>query len=139
MNLPGLSGISGPRIMEKTMGIDLTLLPVEFESSDKELAYSHSILHLPRWYDFFEEVRKCPMREMQGRFATFMGRSEDGEYAYGDTKQDAYGSPIYFVWAKDLKKAMAKMPETGADWCFRSAKAYVDAMPDDGKIALYWH
>jgi len=118
------------------MGVDLRLLPIEFE--DESLCYSFTVLPVPRDYALFDEIRECEQFEIQKHFSSFMGNptcDECEERTYGDTKTDSYGTAIHYVLTRQLKKVFNKLyPKSGSP-----VHAYIDSISDDAKIALYWH
>jgi len=59
---------------------------------------------------------------------------------YGDegierTREDPYGTELTFVYAQQLKKL--KLPDDASPKN-RAVKAFVDALPEDTPIILYW-
>lgn len=107
------------------MGIYLKLLPFYHGDSN----FSHEILDVVQDYDLFDEIRVLPSMEVDDEFDSFYSR--DGQFNghhYGVTEKDAYGNRLKWVLAKDLRLVGIPGP-TGA---------YVAAMKDRDRIALYW-
>ncbi len=107
------------------MGIYLKLLPF----FDGVRNCSHEILDVEQDYDLFDRIRDMPSMEVDDDFTSFYSR--DGQFEghhYGNTEEDAHGERLRWVLAKDLKLVDIPGP-TGA---------YVAAMNDRDRIALYW-
>ncbi len=108
------------------MGVDLSLLP--FRSSEK---YCHEVLNVGRHYEHYDRVDALPQVECH-KFNAYVSR-EMGDHhddtGYGPVTKTPYGEPVKYVLAKDLKKVELPGP----------VGAFVAALNDDVKIALYWH
>jgi len=52
-----------------------------------------------------------------------------------DTREDEYGDELKFIYAQELKKL--KLPED-ASYLIRAIKAFVDALPNEAPIIIYW-
>lgn len=105
------------------MGVDLALLPFEANYNS-----SFNVLWLERNYDVWKRIEKLETHPVQEGFRSHCGHSEKGDYCYGETKEDRYGSEIRWVYARDIAPLL-EGPEG----------AYVKALPGDYRIALFWH
>lgn len=106
------------------MGIDLRLLPHTRTSNG-----SFDVVTIHRDYAIFDKIRKLPQMEIDDGFYSYL--SEDGdceETHFGDTIYDKYGYRLKWVLAKDLKSVKIPGP----------AGAFVHAMEDRDRVALYW-
>jgi hypothetical protein len=108
------------------MSIYLKLLP--FYGGDS--SFSHEVLCVDQDYELYGRIRALPSMKIMDRFVTYLCRDDTCEEVhYGDTIEDPYGDRLEFVLAIDLKKVGIPGP-TGA---------YVAAMKDRDRIALYWN
>ena len=109
------------------MGIDLKLLP--FDCDLEILSFSHTILNVDRDYALFDRINELPFIRVPKRFTSYLSRDDAYEEShYGVTTEDPYGDPVRCVLAGDLKTVGVPGP-TGA---------YIDALDDDNKVALFW-
>ena len=109
------------------MGVDLKLLP--FDCDMEILSFSHTVLNVRRSYELFEHIRALPSYCVPKGFTSYLSRDDAYEEThYGDTTEDPYGDPVRCVLASDLKIIGIPGP-TGA---------YINALDDDNKIALFW-
>lgn len=108
------------------MGLDLSLLPVDHYTP--EWGYSHSILQVPRDSDLFQRIHIKGIAVPRD-FSTYMGPLGNGERGYGNTQVTPYGEPLELVKASDLKPLGFSGP----------VGDYLQALPDDKLIALFWH
>lgn len=109
------------------MGVDLKLLP--FDCDLEILSFSHTILNVSRNYKLFENIRTLPSLKVPKNFTSYLSRDDAyGESHYGDTTEDPYGNQVCYVLAGDLKTVGIPGP-TGA---------YINALDDDNKVALFW-
>lgn len=110
------------------MGIDLTLLP--FDCDYEYLVFSHTVLQLPRDYALFDKIRDTPQKEVPAGFTSYVSQDDAYEEShYGETIEDPYGDKLRYTTAGELKRCGIAGP-TGA---------YVNELPDDNKVALFWH
>lgn len=117
------------------MGLDLTLLP--FEADFPQLHFSHTILNCERRGDLFQDILKLPGVAIEFEFDTFMSKDEESEFCYGPTQSTAYGEPLRYVFARDLKAFSGNIGAID-NHKNRAVWAYLDCLPDDTKVALYW-
>ena len=107
------------------MGIDLKLLPFYMG----EAAFSNDVISIQRNYDMFDQIKKLPMMRVPDEFSGLVSMGGDyQEQHWGTVVEDRYGDAVKYVLAKDLKTINI----SGA------AGAYVNAMEDEHKIALFW-
>lgn len=115
------------------MGLDLRLLP--FDADRDDLHFSHTILGCARDYDLFDAVHDVASERglvVPSDFWTFLGM-RGGEHGYAVTTETPYGDPLRYVLAGDLKPLTAL-----AHRCNEAVWAYINALPDETKVALYW-
>ena len=118
------------------MGVDLLLLPIDYES--KQLSFSHTVLSCERDYMLFEEIQGLLISlstPIPDNLTTFVGRREGVEdTCYGGTITDPYGDQIRCVSVKWLLQVtLEKIGRNKAIW------AYLECLPPETKVALYWH
>lgn len=110
------------------MGIDLTLLP--FDCDHEYLSFSHNVLQLPRDYNLFDKIRATTQNEVPEGFTSYVSRDDAYEEThYGKTTEDPYGEKVRYTTAGELKKCGIYGP----------SGAYVNELPDENKVALFWH
>lgn len=111
------------------MGMDLKLLPY-YVNFDNRAAFSHEIIMVNRDSDLFDRINNIPQQEVEPDFTSYLSYDDQYEEAhYGLSVKDAYGDNLKFCRAGDLKKC-----DIGG-----AAGAYVNALVDNHKIALFWH
>lgn len=111
------------------MGVDLTLLPLDYERENSGSAFSR--LNLERRRELWDEFVKLPEHPIS-RVTGYMGDE------FGDKTEDPYGTPLKWVYAKDLlplknHEAVQDNDQNRAIW------AFLEALNPDKKIVLYWH
>ena len=133
------------------MSLDLTLLPYNSE----HVNYSHIVLSLQtNSRDLFEEIERLSKEEtlnsiefisekqvngeVEKNFASYLGKDEEGETAYGDTIEDEYGLPIRWVRASVLQ-GLTNHDSVKRHLLNKQAWGYINSCPPDMRIALYWH
>jgi len=106
------------------MGFDLALLPM-VDSED----FSHEILEV-RNHELFGLIKELPQLGVYHDFYSYLGSDErDQRTCYGKTIETPYGKQLTYTLAKHLKTVGLTGP-TGA---------YVAALDNSTKIALYWN
>ncbi|MCP4697606.1 MAG: hypothetical protein GY862_12260 [Gammaproteobacteria bacterium] len=102
--------------------------------------FSHVLLSLNRWSDFWEKVSDVEAehgQDVPDKLLTFTGKREDDELGYGETAESPYGGRIQCVEARYLKPLAEHLSdETG--FKTRAAWAYLEQCPDDLLVGLYW-
>ena len=112
------------------MGLDLTFLPFYGGNAD----FAHTALDCVREADLFDAVdaiAKEKGRDVPDVFESPVSRHKGKPTHYGPTTKDAYGDPMKYVTAGDLR-ALKSKPN-------RAALAYLKALPKAAKVAIYWH
>lgn len=116
------------------MGVDLRLLP--FDCDQGEFAYSHTLMEVGRNYDLHDKIRRLRSMPVPKGFTSFCARGKDGEPTYGVTLKTPYGEPLEYVLAGEL--STIKLPVDTRHGP-RAVWAYLNELPPQTKIALYWH
>lgn len=122
---------------EASMGMDLILLPVDHY--DQSWGYSHSLLSVGRSSNLFDKIRKLPSFDVPKDFSSYTSRDDKYEEPhYGKTIEDCYGDKIKFVEVLKLLKLknhrdIKDNQQNEAIW------AYLEMLPVDTRIALFWH
>ncbi len=111
------------------MSVSLRLLPYYMQGEGSN--FSGEILNVRYQEDqdeLFARIQALPQIEVDAGFASYKGRNEEGEECFGETLETPYCEPLTYTKAVHLKTCGIE----GA------AGAYVQALRDDHKIALYW-
>lgn len=120
------------------MGIDLRLLPF---TSERYRA-SFDVLDLERRRELWpviEEIEKATGRDVPSDFNSYLGHDEEHEQTtYGATLKTPYGDNLKSVLAKHLKP-LRQHPAVQDNWKNKAVWAYIEELPDELPIALYWH
>jgi hypothetical protein len=123
------------------MGLDLTLLPVDYEREG--WGYAHTALALDRDLDLLDRIRTLPSTPVPASFDTYRGWRESDEYGYGNTQHDGYGAPLRCVEAGALVPLSSTVPHPAAPTTTseanRAAWCYLAALEPHTRVALYWH
>jgi hypothetical protein len=117
------------------MGVDLTLLVFTGDN------FSHTMLDLERRSGLWECI--TAIENMFGwnvpiPFYSFYGTMKNGERGYGDTQTTPYGDRLKYVHVKQLKPLSSNQYVLD-NYNNRAVWAYLEQLPDDVQIALYWH
>lgn len=115
------------------MGLDLTLVPNRYpQIGGWFLAYDR--ISLDRQYALFDAIRDqvdtFPLED-DTRFQWY------GDEGLEDVREDPYGSPLRWCFAKDLSKIRLSVEDLSA-WN-RGVVAFVRSLPPDTKIVLWWN
>jgi hypothetical protein len=123
------------------MGVDLVLLP--FDADSDIIAFSHTILNCFRRQDLFSVI--MDIEDQHGTpvpkgFSSFVSREgEDCEEPhYGETTTTPYGETLNWVFVNKLSE-LAEHPDVKDNHKNIAIWAYLKCLPDNTKIALYWH
>lgn len=108
------------------MGLNLTLLPLEGNENDG--MFSFSVLPLDQDREAFDKIKNIPGYKVMCVLKTYISRDGDKETHYGPTSHDAYGEAIHWCFAGALKDCAIGGP----------AGAYIDALHNTHKVALFW-
>ncbi len=138
------------------MGVDLTLLPVQYENDVGDLICTVAMdLDMSRSIGPFFELTKNPiLNRVIAPLATLPERiipllTEDEGYYFGGpwyesffgiVNEDGYGNRLQYVLAKDARKAFEDAPEALSklpDFEIAAIR-YISALKDSRKIVLYW-
>lgn len=116
------------------MGVDLTLLPTLSEES----SVAHTQINLERRRELWDPICALPTRSFAGGLRCYLALNESGDRSYGTLLQDPYGEGIKYVRAGDLCKL--KDHEGVQDNPLnRGAWAFLEHLPPDWRVGLYWH
>ena len=119
------------------MGVDLRLLPLDYEGD--ACSYSHTVLSCDRRRDLWAVINKFKTKPVPEYFTSFLGREgDDGDYHYGQTHKNPYGSEIGTITVKQLRKCVdhegvQESQKNRAIW------AYLACLNPKTRIALFWH
>lgn len=122
------------------MGVDLKLLVVDGDMGNS--AFAHTMLEFGRNYDAHDKIREQSHPIPWKDFSSYVSRVPDGsmkgETCYGDVNEDCYGEKLKYVRADDFLKAVKSfLPNLSHRQM--AAYVYLEAMPPETKIVLYWH
>jgi hypothetical protein len=119
------------------MGVDLRLLPQYSQNAD----FAHDILECDRDYymfDIISEAEKQNGRQVpRNGINTFTARGKNDEMCYGKTIETPYGGEMNSVQARKLKKVLANYKTNS--WRNKAVIAFLNEIPDELEIWLYWH
>ena len=111
------------------MGVDLTLLPLDYENDNGGSAFSR--LMLERRRELWDDIAKLPVNPI-AKVTGYMGDN------FGDETEDCYGEPLKYVFAKDLAELRDHEAVQDND-LNRAIWAFLAAIRPETKIVLYWH
>lgn len=123
------------------MGVDLLLIP--FKSSNdingRIWGLSSSSLEVVRSRDMWREILALESQPVAERFLTPFGLvyPDEPDYWNRETSVDAYDKPLRWVSAGDLAslRDYRNIPKESQN---RAVWAYLEQLPPDYKVALYW-
>jgi hypothetical protein len=120
------------------MSTRLTLLPF---SPDAE--WSHTLLGpiepSQRLVGALEAIQAHYGRDVPLTFNTYLCVDDDDHPThYGNTQQDEYGYPLKHVAISELMHLLESEGVTES-WLADASWAYMAALPDGWRVALYWH
>jgi hypothetical protein len=125
------------------MGLDLTLLIVTGDPQRGDTTvYAHTQLDFrptEATATVLFAVESDAARDVPKPFFSFLSRREDGERGYGDTQKTPYGEGIRMARARDFLRALSAHNLTRDGWELLAAIAYVEKIPGNTWVALYWH
>jgi hypothetical protein len=120
------------------MEMDLRILPQYSQNAD----FSHDLIGLHRDSELFERVGK--LENEKGKevprkgIYSFTGRDEVfEELCYGTTIKTPYGDVMKGVLAVELKEILADYKTDS--WKNKAFVAFLNELPNDLEIWLYWH
>lgn len=121
------------------MGVDLRLLPFNRPASpQRQWQDSSHVLSVERRSSLWGAIEEIQAQHGQPLPEGFHSYEGDGRDGYGTTVEDAYGSKVVYVFAQHLKPLRTR-EEVVTDPMNRAIWAFIEALPDDWPIALYWH
>lgn len=109
------------------MGLDLTLLPFNFEAST--WGFSHEAIQVRRENICHEQIMKLQQLPVPPQFSTYFSRLPNGERGYGDTQETPYGERLMTTTMEQLATLGLSGP----------AGAFISASPPNQRVALFWH
>lgn len=120
------------------MGMDLRILPQYSQNAN----FSHDIIDLHRDYELFVRIDKLESEKgkevLTKGIQSFTGRCKEfEEYCYGKTIKTPYGNIMKGVLAGELKEVLADYKTES--WKNKAFIAFLNELPDDLEIWLYWH
>ncbi len=120
------------------MGLDLRILPQYGQKFD----FSLDVISLHRDSDLFDiilKVEKENGREIpRNGINSYFGRDKKFQgNCYGKTTKTVYGTVLRGVRAKKLKIALKN--RRNLSWKNKAFIAFLNKLPDDLEIWLYWH
>lgn len=120
------------------MGMDLTLLPAYNQRVD----FSHDLLDFHRDYELFDKIteksKQFGIQVKEGGIYSFYSRNDDYEEPhYGSTEDDPYGDKLKYITANHLKDSVKDFKTDS--WKNRAIIAFINELPDDLQVYLYWH
>lgn len=122
------------------MGVDLRLLP--FYSQTTGIAFSQDVLDLERRRELWgviEPIESEFGRDVPTDFNSYCGEKEGVEEpTYGLTLTTPYSENLKYLHAVHLKP-LRQHPAVQDNWKNRAIWAFIEELPDDLPIALYWH
>jgi len=120
------------------MGMNLRILPQYSQNDD----FAKDLIDLHKDSDLFERVGK--LENEKGKevprkgIYSFTSRNEVFEEpCYGTTIETPYGNVIKGVLAGELKEVLADYKTDS--WKNKAFIAFLNELPNDLKIWLYWH
>jgi len=116
------------------MGLDLKLLPMTFLRDND--AFSHTVLPVRRCTALFDELMDLPSLQVPAEFSTYLSDDKEDDELTGNTQKTPYDEPLTYVRAHDLLRF--KDHEGVRDFGNRGIWAYLEHLPPDSKVALYW-
>ena len=120
------------------MGIDLRILPQYSQNAD----FAHDLIGLHRDSDLFERVDKLENEKgkevpRKGIRSFTGGDKESEEPRYSTTIETPYGDVMKGVLAGELKEVLADYKTES--WKNKAFLAFLNELPNDLEIWLYWH
>jgi hypothetical protein len=120
------------------MGMDLRILPQYIQYAD----FAHDLIDLHADPDLFERIGK--LEKEKGKevprkgIHSFTGRDKTFEApCYGATIETSYGDVMKGVLAGELKEVLADYKTES--WKNKAFIAFLNELPNDLEIWLYWH
>lgn len=120
------------------MGLDLRLYP----AIDTYTYLSLSILELERNDILFELIQNVSNDKgidliRRQDFKCICSNDNEGVYKFQPIKEDAFGKPVKFVYASDLKQVLFN--HWTDSWVNNNFIKSLENTPNDLLFCLYWH
>lgn len=117
------------------MGVDLTLMPL----LGKQSWVAHDMIRVCRRGELWEPIAALPTKTIPQPLHCYVARHNiDGKTCYGPVEFDPYGERLTYTTTTDL----FTVKDHGAvqdNWQNRAVWAYLEQMPADWPVVLYWH
>lgn len=118
------------------MGVDLTFMP---SLSEDRLSEAHDLISVERSSGLWPDIKRLVSKELEKPISCFYARNAQGKICYyGETDTDPYGGKLCWVKAAQLKM-LRLHPAVTDNWKNRAVWAYLEQMPDNWPVVLYWH
>jgi len=111
------------------MGVDLAVAFDEYFNFEGSLRLAYSRLDLTRDRALWEILKEMEERPFDQPIQWYY------EEGIKDENQNAYGGPLTYLTAGELKRIDIKDLSPWNKAVFR----FIGALPDDTKVLLYWH
>jgi len=119
------------------MGVDLTILPVDFNIDGKRLC--HSQLKFARNKELWEVIRdKVVTRKIDKPIWCYLACDTEGEPCYGEIMEDPYGKVLEVTTFNEFVRILQHKSFTDNSRNIAIA-AFIEAMPSMDEVILYWH
>ena len=113
------------------MGLDLSILPINPQEIGEISVLITTRIDLDRDYGFFNQISRKPITIPPQMWVEMYG-----EKGIERTRTDRYGVELTFIYAKELKKLSLPKNVSARN---RAIKSFIDALPDDTPIILWWN
>jgi hypothetical protein len=120
--------------MEQAMGVDLQLLPL----LQPNYWAAHDLIRVGQDTDLFKQIEALPQLGILAPVACYLARNKEDETVYGEIENSPYGLRLTFTRAADLL-TLKDHEAVRTLWRNRAVWAYLEQMPADWPIILYWH
>ncbi len=121
------------------MGLDLYLLP--FDCDNPGISFAHTLLSCQRRGDLFDVLSTLlGATPVPDDFTSFLGYhpAPCGEYGYGHTYEDPYGSSLRALTVAQLL-TVSTHDGVQDNHKNRAIWAYLAELPPETRVALFWH
>lgn len=118
------------------MGVDLTLMPLMSKEIDR-LPLSRELIEIERRRELWDDINALPQKPLE-KLGCYKAYDKEGNTCYGDATETPYGEPITYTTAGDLL-SLSDHPAVQDNWKNIAVWAYLEKIPRDWPVALYWH
>lgn len=116
------------------MGVDLTLLPL----IGPDFWAAQEMLRVERRPELWDNVNALPQKPIPKPLSCYLARDPKyGETIYGDIETDPYGGRPTYTTAGALYK-LKDHKAVQDNWKNRAIWAFLEKLPADWPIVLYW-